>query len=164
MWFSRLGNIGNIINAIFGLGTQNMGSYFNIGEDPLAGTGQYFSGSGWGSGVSGRLIPPYVNPYAGVNYIPHGDYERQHGGYVSPGNLYGVNERGVEAFMATRAGIIIPREAMLLSPPDKTGGTSIDNSRHLSADVSLLSPDQLTPIVRTEIRSLLTDEILRIGF
>jgi hypothetical protein len=163
-WLSYMAPMAGIINQIYGL--NQMGpSLFSQFEGP----GPWTQGiEGWDpnnqslwnpGGISDRLlIPPYIDTPQG------GGEQRLHGGFTTAGNVYGVNERGVEAFMATRAGIVLPREAMMLSPNNNVVPGNIDNSKHMQADIDLIDPNQMSPILRTMARSLLTDEILNIGF
>ncbi len=88
---------------------------------------------------------------------------RQHGGFVTSGNIYGVNERGAEAFYATRAGIIAPRDSFIGSPFGVGSASNIDNSRHVNADIYASDPTQMNPIQRTIMRQIVTEELLNYG-
>ena len=88
---------------------------------------------------------------------------RQHGGFVTSGNIYGVNERGAEAFYATRAGIIAPRDSFIGSPFGVGSTSNIDNSRHVNADIYASDPTQMNPIQRTIMRQIVTEELLNYG-
>ena len=101
--------------------------------------------------VIGQVQSGLVTPY------------RQHGGFVTSGNIYGINERGAEPFYATRAGIIAPHDAMIGSPFTVGGQTSIDNSRHVNADIYANDPTQMNPIQRTMMRHIVTEELLNYG-
>ena len=87
---------------------------------------------------------------------------RQHGGLVNPQHQYRVGERGPETYMPTKAGVIMPgnREFMPVGAPS-IQNISTDNSRSISAPISMLDPTSLSPVQITLIRSIVTDEILR---
>ena len=87
---------------------------------------------------------------------------RQHGGLVSPGMPYMVGEKGPEKFMSTKAGIIAPaqREFMPVGAPQIQHITT-DNSRSISAPISMLDPSSLSPVQITLIQSIVTEQLLR---
>ena len=158
-WLSYMAPMQSIIAQIYGMGQSQL---FNRGPGPwIEGMEGYDPDNPplWMGGVSQRLlIPPYADVPQG------GGDQRLHGGLVTSGNIYGVNERGIEAFMATQAGIVLPREAMMLSPNTNNNGGNVDNSKHLSADIDMMNPNDMSPIMRTMARSILTDEVLNLGF
>jgi len=132
--------------------------------------------SGYGSGglgdrtnINERVDNPYSRDYAdyvasqGYTTGSHGLTYRQHGGFVTSGNIYGINERGAEPFYATRAGIIASREAYLSSPLLNGGISSIDNSKTINADIYASDPTQMNPIQRTLMRHIVTEELLSYG-
>ena len=88
---------------------------------------------------------------------------RQHGGPITQGNRYRVNERGIEGFLATRAGIIMPHEPFMMSPMNRGGTMNIDNSRNVNADMSLYDPSYVSPIQRAVVRQIITEEYLKWG-
>lgn len=91
-------------------------------------------------------------------------FRKQHGGFVVPGNVYGINERGTEAFYTTRAGIIQSRGSLLESPfLNRASMTNIDNSRTIQADINTTDPTHMSPIQRTMIKQLITEEMLSHG-
>lgn len=91
-------------------------------------------------------------------------FRKQHGGYVVPGNVYGINERGTEAFYSTRAGIIQSRASLLESPfMTRNANVNIDNSRMIQADINTTDPTHMSPIQRTMIKQMLTEEMLSHG-
>ena len=86
----------------------------------------------------------------------------QHGGYANPGHDYTVGEMGPEPFRPTKAGVIQPtqREYMPMGSP-QIQHISTDNSRSITAPISMSDPSQLSPIQITVIRSIITEEILK---
>ena len=86
----------------------------------------------------------------------------QHGGYASPGHDYTVGGMGPETVRPTKAGIIQPtqREYMPMGSP-QIQHISTDNSRSITAPISMSDPSQLSPIQITVIRSIITEEILK---
>ncbi len=111
------------------------------------------------TGISGGSLIFSDDPYSPNNVVGF----KQHGGIVTQGNRYGINERGFENFLATRSGIIMPREPFLMSPTASQGNTTIDNSRNINADMQLYDPSYVSPIQRAVTRELITEEYLKFG-
>jgi hypothetical protein len=113
------------------------------------------------TGVSGRFGPDYLEDDPNLQGIGTG---RQHGGYVTAGNVYGVNERGPEAFYATRAGIIASRDSFNLPSSMPGGATNIDNSRTIqTGDILAMDPNKMSPIDRTLMAHRFTEQMLAYG-
>jgi hypothetical protein len=91
---------------------------------------------------------------------------RQHGGMVNPNmalpNVAG--ELGPEPIFPMQHGIVAPHDPFMMSPQSQ-GYTNIstDNSRNVSADISMLDPTALSEVQKTLIRSIFTEELLRLG-
>lgn len=80
------------------------------------------------------------------------------GGLVNRGQPVPVGERGPELFTPHANGRIIPNNALILpSMTPKSMVSNVNNSRQLSADISLLDPSQLSPIQRAIIKNIVLD-------
>jgi hypothetical protein len=111
------------------------------------------------SGIGGRFRPEDEETLLSGGSVPlYG-----HGGLVTANNLYGINERGAEPFYATRAGVIQAHESMIMSPFGAGGLSNIDNSSHITADIYANDPTQMSPIQRTMMKHIITEEILANG-
>jgi hypothetical protein len=87
---------------------------------------------------------------------------RLHGGRVSAGMSVLTGERGPEPFTPIQSGIIAPNSP--LSMPTMLGqipGGSVDNSRSVTANMSMLDPSTMSPVQITLIRNIVTEEILK---
>ena len=83
---------------------------------------------------------------------------------MTGGNIYGINERGAETFYATRAGIIASHSPILMSPnAGRQSTTTIDNSRRIDAQINALDPDKMSPVDRTLMKHMFTEELLANG-
>lgn len=98
-----------------------------------------------------------------------GHQGRRHGGITNVNVPYTVNEdRGNgegEGFVPIEHGIVAPQQRFIAASqaaPQLVG--NIDNSRNMSADISLLDPNSMTEIQKTLIRSFVTDILLGVDF
>jgi hypothetical protein len=134
----------------------NPGAFNNNFYDPNTNVGS--------GGPSDRGEPIGGSVEADVDDPVGSGFRKQHGGYVTTGNVYGINERGTEAFYATRAGIIQSRGSLLESPYMRGGSVmNIDNSRMIQADINTTDPTHMSPIQRTMIKQMITEEMLSHG-
>lgn len=154
----------NIIQQQYKMWTQegSLFSQFLSKNMPTPGTGSYnpLNPTGPTTGIGGRADS--TDPYGSDEQGRIGG--RLHGGYVTSGNAYGINERGPETFYATRAGIIASRDALHM-PTRYTGPTTtqIDNSRTLTGDIYAMDPSRMSPIDRTLMASMFTEQLLAHG-
>ena len=97
-----------------------------------------------------------------LNGDPSGN---QFGGITNPGVSYKVGEAGPETFRPMQHGIIAPHTPMMVAPQSQAAAniSNIDNSRSISADISMLEATQLSPVQITLIRSIVTEQILSEG-
>jgi hypothetical protein len=98
-----------------------------------------------------------------ISPVPLTTGGRQFGGHVAARQPVKVGERGTETHIPTQAGIISPHVPFMMNSQPTLGSGSIDNSRSIAADISLLDPSQISPIQATIIRTIMMDEILNLG-
>lgn len=89
---------------------------------------------------------------------------RQFGGLVNAGQSYPVGERGPELFTPNANGRIVPNNPLVLpSMSPRSMISNVNNSRQLSADISMLDPSQLSPIQRAIIKNIVLDVLNSVG-
>jgi hypothetical protein len=111
-------------------------------------------------GGGGTALPPTGTP--GSPY--------QRGGFVRSGQPALVGEPlpggrpNPELFVPGSSGFLFPMRNFMFSPQSLqgTGSSSIDNSRHLSAQIGIPDPNGLSPVQRAETLSLVNDMLLRV--
>lgn len=87
---------------------------------------------------------------------------RQFGGSVLSGQDFIVGENGPEVVRFPATGLIEPNLSRFrFSPPPNSGLTTIDNSRTVSADVSLSRLTGLSPVERAEVINIVSNFMQR---
>ena len=116
------------------------------------------------SQINSATYPELVEVIDMLQSLPDNAPGAQFGSHVTAGVPRTVGEAGPETFIPTQGGIIAPHQAFMVSPQSQTLGTiTNDNSRNVSADISLLDPTHLSEIQRTLNRTIVTEQLISLG-